>query len=153
MFNKFENYVKQPSFKQKMIIYSDGNDDYRIVLPEYYHEDSLSYGQVVKHKCGIKLYPPLLRKVYGNPDWEDFSTNSNESFNSILRGRLARLIRRTKCHSKGKFELSKALSLFQFYWNFIHIKEKKLTPAIMEGQTKKLWTWGNFLHAQLRVRE
>lgn len=153
MFNKFEEYVQQPTYKRKLHIYSDGNDDYRIVLPEYYNEDCLSYGQVVKHKNGKKLYPPLLRKVYGNPNLMEFSTNTNESFNSILRARLARLIRKTKCHSKDRIGLNKALSLFQFYWNFMYEKEKNLTPAMIEKQTDKIWTWGKFLHAQLRVKE
>ena len=150
MFNKFEDYVQQPSFKQKLHIYSDGNDDYRVVLPEYYHEDSLSYGQVVKHKDGKKLYPPLLRKVYGNPDWNDIDANTNESFNSVLRGKLARLVRKTKCHSKDKIELKNSLSLFQFYWNFMHESRKNVTPAIMEKQATKVWIWGSLLHAKLK---
>lgn len=149
MFNKFEDYVRQPDYKHKLEIYSDGNDDYRTVLPEYYHKDCLSYGQVVKHKDGGKLFPPLRRKVYGNPWYGDIDTNSNESFNSILRGKLARLVRRTKCISKEKRELSMALFLFQFYWNFMHECEKKVTPAILEKQAAKVWTWGNFLHAKL----
>jgi len=32
----------------------------------------------------------------------------------------------------------------------MHPIRKNLTPAIMEGQTTKIWTWGNFLHAKLK---
>ncbi len=33
MFNKFEDRVQQPTYKHKIKIYSDGNDDYTFVLP------------------------------------------------------------------------------------------------------------------------
>ena len=150
MFNQFEEYVQQPSFKRKLHIYSDGNDDYKYVLPEYYHEDCICYGQKVKSKNGEKLEEPIRRKVFGNPEHYEIETNSNESFNSILRGKLARLVRKTKCHSKDVIEFKNSMSLFQFYWNFINKGKKKLTPAIIERQTSKIWTWGNLLHARLR---
>ena len=149
MFNKFEDYVKQPDYKHKLVIYSDGNRDYIPVLQEYYNKDCLCYGQKIKHKNGKKLFPPICRKVFGNPSLSDIDTNANESFNSILRGKLSRLVRKTKSHSKEKRALNSALFLFQFYWNFMHELEKKVTPAILEEQASKVWTWGNFLHTKL----
>ena len=142
MFNKLEDYVQQPNYKHKLKIYSDGNDDYVSVLPEYYNKDCLCYGQKVKSK-GIK------RKVYGNPKLDEIDTNTNECFNTILRNRLSRLVRKTQCHAKQKHALNNALFLFQFYWNFMHEFEKKVTPAILEKKATKVWTWGNFLHAKL----
>lgn len=153
MFNKFEDYVQQPSYKRKLEIYSDGNRDYETVLPEYYNKDCLCYGQVIKHKDGKKLFPPIRRKVYGNPSLEEISTNANECFNSVLRGKLSRLVRRSKCHSKEKCVLNNGLFLFQFYWNFMNELDKKLTPAILEKEATKVWTWGNFLHTKLRYLE
>lgn len=149
MFNRFEDYVKQPTYKDKLEIYSDGNNDYIGVLPEYYNKDCLCYGQKIKHKDGKKLFPPVLRKVYGNPNLDEVDTNANECFNSVLRRKLARFVRRTECISKQKHELNMALFLFQFYWNFMHELHKKVTPAISEGQASKVWTWGNFLHTKL----
>jgi hypothetical protein len=142
MFNKFEDYVQQPTYKNKLEIYSDGNNDYVTVLPEYYHKDCLCYGQKVK-SLGIR------RKVYGNPFHYDISTNINECFNSILREKLSRLVRKTKCHTKEKHALNNSLFLFQFYWNFMHELHRKVTPAILEKQATKVWTWGNFLHTKL----
>jgi hypothetical protein len=150
MFNKFEEYVQQPDYKHKLEINSDGNDEYISVLPEYYHKDCLCYGQKIKNKDGVKLYPAIKRKIFGNPNPESIDTNANECFNSILREHMSRLVRRTKCHSKQAIALNNSLFLFQFYWNFMHEREKKLTPAIMEKQATKVWTWGNFLHAKLR---
>lgn len=150
MFNKFEDLVKQPDYKHKIEIFSDGNDDYTIVLPEYYNRDCLCYGQKIKGKNGVKIIPAIKRKIFGNPNIDDINTNISESFNSILRENISRLVRKTKCHAKSKYALNNALALFQFYWNFIHELEKKLTPAIMEKQTTKVWTWGNFLHTKLK---
>jgi len=125
MFNKFEDYVSQPDYKHKLKIYSDGNNDYRIVLPEYYNKDCLCYGQKVK---SLKI----KRKVFGNPNSNDIDTNTNECFNTILRNRLSKLVRKTQCHAKEKYELNNTLFLFQFYWNFMHKLGKNLTPAILE---------------------
>jgi len=149
MFNKFEEIVRQPDYKHKLTIYSDGNDDYRTVLPEYYNIDCLCYGQKVKSKNGEKVIPAIKRKIFGNPNINDINTNTSESFNSVLRESISRLVRRTKCHAKQKYVLNNALALFQFYWNFMHEIQKRLTPAMIEKQTTKTWTWGNFLHAKL----
>ena len=150
MFNKFEDYISQPTYKNKLEIYSDGNDDYIPVLQEYFHKDSLCYGQKVKSKDGVKIISAIRRKVFGNPSHKEIDTNINECFNSILRGHLSRLVRKTNGHSKKKYQLNNALFLFQFYWNFMHEIKKKLTPAMIEKQATKVWTWGNFLHAKLR---
>jgi len=85
MFNKLEDLVKQPDYKHKLEIFSDGNDDYTTVLPEYYNKDCLCYGQKVKSKNGIKIIPAIKRKIFGNPELNDIDTNTSESFNSILR--------------------------------------------------------------------
>ena len=94
MFNKFEDYIQQPTYKNKLKIYSDGNNDYTSVLLEYFNKDSLCYGQKVKSKNGQKIIPAIRRKVYGNPKHDDIDTNANECFNSILRGKLSKLVRK-----------------------------------------------------------
>ena len=149
MFNKFEDIIKQPDYKHKIEIFSDGNDDYTTVLPEYYNKDCLNYGQKIKSKNGIKIIPAIRRKIFGNPNIWEIDTNTSESFNSILRENISRLVRRTKCHAKSKYALNNALALFQFYWNFMHELEEKLTPAMIEKQATKTWTWVNFLRAKL----
>jgi len=151
MFNQFEDRVQQPTYKHKIKIYSDGNDDYTTVLPEYYNKDSLCYGQKIKTKDGNKIFPAIKKSIYGNPNLWDIDTNTNESFNSILRGKLSRLVRKTKDYSKNKCALEDSLWMFQFYWNFMHQLQKKVTPAILEKQSTKVWTWGNFLHTKLTV--
>jgi len=151
MFNKFEDYVRQPTYKNKLEIYSDGNNDYTTVLLEYYNKDCLCYGQKIKSKDGKKIMPPIRKKVYGNPKYQDINTNTIECFNGILREHLSRLVRKTKCHAKDEYALNNTLFLFQFYWNFMHELKKNVTPAILEKQATKVWTWGNFLHAKIKL--
>lgn len=150
MFNKFEDYVQQPTYKNKLQVYSDGNDDYTSVLAEYYNTDSLCYGQKIKTKDGKKVFPAIKKAIYGNPNLWNINTNQVECFNTILRNRMSRLVRKSQGHSKCKFALEDALYLFQFHWNFMHQVQKNMTPAILEKQATKVWTWGNFIHAKLR---
>ncbi|MEK6949156.1 MAG: hypothetical protein AABX34_02975 [Nanoarchaeota archaeon] len=150
MFNKFEDVVRQPTYKHKIKIYSDGNDDYTTVLPEYYHKDCLCYGQKIKTKDGKKIFPAIKKAIFGTPELWDINTNNVECFNTILRDRLSRLVRKSQCHAKNKYALEDALYVFQFYWNFMHQVHKKQTPAILEKQATKIWTWGSFIHAKLR---
>jgi hypothetical protein len=150
LFNRFEEHVQQPDYKHKIIIYSDGNEDYNVILPEYYNKDCLCYGQKIKHKNGEKLNPAIRRKVFGNPKLDDINTNAVECVNSIFRNKISRMTRRSQCHAKNKYAVKNAFALFQFYWNFMHKNEKNLTPAIIEKQATKTWTWGNFLHTKLK---
>lgn len=140
--------VRQPTFKLKLEVYSDGNDDYSVVLPEYFHRDSLRYGQLIKHKKGRRLVRICRRKVYGNPTPGAINTTWVECFNSILRRRLSRLVRRSGDHSKRKLGLEHALGFFRFYWNFMHARGGN-TPAMLEGLSGRVWSWRAFLHAKL----
>ncbi|MBS3122260.1 hypothetical protein J4434_05255 [Candidatus Woesearchaeota archaeon] len=142
--------MQQPDYKHKLTIYSDGNNDYTTVLPEYYNKDCLCYGQKIKTKDGKKIFPAIKRKIFGNPNFDDIDTNANECVNSIFRSRISRMVRRSQCHAKNRYVLGNAFALFQFYWNFMHENEEKLTPAILEKQATKVWTWGNFLHKKLK---
>jgi hypothetical protein len=56
-----------------------------------------------------------------------------ENFNGILRERLGRLVRKTKCFAKVQRRLVCSIELFQFYWNFIKEFERGRSPALIEG--------------------
>lgn len=149
MFNQFEDFVQQPTYKHKLKINSDGNDDYTTVLPEYYNKDCLCYGQKIKTRDGKKVFPAIKKAIYGEPNLWEINTNMVECFNTILRNRMSRLVRKSQGHAKRGYRLEEALYLFQFHWNFMHQVQKNLTPAILEKQAMKIWTWGNFLHTKL----
>jgi len=147
--SQLEDRIQKPTPEEKLEALSDGNFEYEITLPEYFSTDSINYGQIIKVKKDGKVVEKKKKVIFGDPEW--IETVNVECHNGIIRGRLARLIRRTKCHSKCRFRLDDHIALFQFYWNFIKPLHGKLSPAMEEGLTHKLWTWGNFLHWQLRV--
>ena len=84
--------------------------------------------------------------VYGGPFLGDIETTEVENFNSILRERLGRLVRGSKCFSKVKGRLVCVVELFKFFWNFINEFKRGFSPAELEGLTDHLWSWHEFFY-------
>ncbi|MDR0372938.1 MAG: hypothetical protein LBI79_05205, partial [Nitrososphaerota archaeon] len=84
--------------------------------------------------------------VYGEPSLGDIETAEVENFNGILRERLGRLVRASKCFSKVKRRLVCSVELFKFYWNFINEFKCGFSPAKLEGLTDHLWSWHEFFY-------
>ena len=145
MIDKMYNRVQLPSPDDKIEIFSDGNSDYEYVLPEYYPNTCMVYGQLIKVREGGRVVDKIKRIISGFPDPEDIETTEVENFNGILRERVGRLVRKTKCHSKKKASLINALELFQFHWNFMDILRDKRTPAMFELLADDVWSWDDFL--------
>ena len=129
----------------KIQIFSDGNDDCTYILPEYYPETCMDYGQLIKIREGGKVIDKIRKIVYGSPSVDDIETTDVENFNGILRERVGRLVRKTKCHSKKKRALINALELIQFHWDFMDPLPSGETPAMIESLSDHLWTWDDFL--------
>ncbi|HDS59369.1 MAG TPA: IS1 family transposase, partial [Thermoplasmatales archaeon] len=132
MLEKLCDRAEPPCPDNKIEIFTDGNDDYTYVLPEYYDGTCINYGQLVKIREKGRVIDKERRIVYGTPDLEDIETTDVENFNGILRERIGRLVRKTKCFSKYRQRLECALELFQFYWNFIHEFKRGVSPAMLE---------------------
>jgi hypothetical protein len=60
--------VQLPFPDNKIQIFSDGNDDYKSTLPEYYAETCIDYGQIIKIREGGKVVDKIKAIVYGNPN-------------------------------------------------------------------------------------
>lgn len=151
MFGRFSDRVNRPSLDRKLEIYTDGNDDYTYVLPEFYDDTRINYGQLVKIREKGTLVGKEKRSIYGNPDPADIETTDVENYNGILRERIGRLVRKTKCFSKKKTRLRLAIHLFQFYWNFINPFKRKATPAMLEGLSDHPWSWTEFFYFKLTI--
>ena len=132
-----------PSPNNKIEFFTDGNDDYTHILTEYYA--SMNYGQLIKIREKGRVVDKEKRVIYGNPDMDDVETTDVENFNGILRERIGRLVRETKCFSKEKRRSKCALNLFQFYWNFINEFRRGVSPAMLEGIADHIWSWHEFL--------
>jgi hypothetical protein len=130
---------------QKIQIFSDGNDDYKYILTEYYADTCMEYGQVLKIRENGKVVEKKKRNVFGKPEIEDIETTNIENFNGILRERVGRLVRKTKCYSKEKSRLRDATELIQFHWNFMDTIHDNRTPAMIESLSDRIWNWEDFL--------
>lgn len=141
--------VEIPSEKERIQFFSDGNDDYTYVLPDYFRAPYLDYAQLVKIRNNGALVGKERRIIYGSPLPDDIETTDTENFNGILRERIGRLVRKTKCISKLKRRLVSSLHIFQFYWNFMSNIRRGICPAMLEGLTDRLWNWHEFFYTRL----
>ncbi|HJH32108.1 MAG TPA: hypothetical protein C5S50_08035 [Methanosarcinaceae archaeon] len=117
--------IEQPSPQSKIEVFTDGNNDYTYVLPDYYADTCIDYGQLVKIKENGRLIRKEKRTIYSNPDLGDIETTDVENYNGIFKEKIGRLVRKTKCFSKRRWRLKCSFQLFQFYWNFINgLKEE-----------------------------
>lgn len=106
-----------------------------------FRKDCLIYGQLVKFKKNKRFVYKLKRKVFGNPSYSNIDTVNIESYNAVLRERISRLVRRTRCFSKQRSMFEKHLDIFQAYNNSIKENNTGQIPAIAEGLTTKKWAW------------
>lgn len=145
MIDKAFMRIELPFPNNKIQIFSDGNDDYVYTLPEYYANTCIDYGQIIKIREGGKVVDKIKRIIFGNPVVGDIETTNIENFNSILRERVGRLVRKTKCYSKKKSRLMNAAEIIQFYWNFMDWLPKSCTLVMIENLTNHQWKWEEFL--------
>jgi hypothetical protein len=144
MDNLFDR-TELPFPDNKIEIFTDGNDDYVYVLSDYYADTCIDYGQLIKIREKGRVIDKEKRIIHGNPDPSDIETTDVENFNGILRERIGRLVRKTKCFSKKKRKLESSIQLFQFYWNFLNEFKRGASPAMLEGLTDHIWSWNDFL--------
>jgi len=150
MIGDFKRGLKSPRRGEKIEVFTDGNDDYTYVFPSFFKVKQLNYAQLVKIRdANGRLIKKEVRVVYGEPDIDDVETVNVENFNSILRERVGRLVRKTKCFSKKKQRLWCSLTFFQFYWNFISEIRRGVTPVMMENCSTHVWTWHEFYYSKL----
>jgi len=146
MLSILSSRIETPTENNKLEIYTDGNDDYEYTLPVYFSPDRMDYGQLVKIRKNGTLVGKEKRIIFGNPDPKKIETTDVENFNGILRERVGRLVRKTKCFSKKKSKLNDAINLFQFYWNFMNnFHRRGSSPAMLEGLEDHIWSWHEFL--------
>ena len=151
MLTQVKQRIALPTFSYRLEIRSDGNDDYTKALGELFRTDTINYGQLIKIREKGHVVDKTRSIVYGSPTLDDIETTDVENFNGILRERIGRIVRKTKCYSKKIECLSNAIGLFQFYWNFMHKLHGNSTPAIEERITTKIWTWENLLHYKIKL--
>jgi len=149
MIEKLYERATLPFPDYKIKIFSDGNDDYTYVLPDFYADTCMDYGQLIKIRERGRVVDKEKRIIYGNPDPGDIETTDVENFNGILRERIGRLVRKSKCFSKYKRRLEYSIHLFQFYWDFMNNFKRGTSPAMLEGLTDHVWSWHEFFYYKI----
>ena len=134
----------------KFEIYTDGNPEYTSLLPKYYAPSCIDYGQIVKVREKGRVIDKFKQIVFGNPDLSSIETTDVENANGILRERIGRLVRKTKCYSKLKIKLESSLHLFQLYWNFMNNFKKGQSPGMIEGLIERRINWHEFLNSPVK---
>lgn len=150
MIEKMYSRLELPFPDHKIEIFTDGYEEYERRFAEYYADTCIDYGQIIKIRESGKVVDKMKRIVWGSPDIDAIDTVNVENSNGIMRERIGRLVRKTKCYSKLKIKLDCALEIFQFYWDFINEFEDKKTPAMIEGIIDHRITWSEFLHLTIK---
>lgn len=143
--------LRTPSEEERLVVYSDGKD-YAGALELFFNTAHVDYAQLVKIRKSGRVVDKIRNVVYGIPNINCVHTNNIENFNGILRGRIAYLVRKTKCIAKKRSTLELSLHWFQFYWNYIHVLKDEQTPAMLEGISNKIWGWNDFLQYKVKLR-
>ena len=142
---KLSGILSPPTFSYPLEIYTDGNRQYLTALLANFRKDCILYGRVIKHKRMGRLVWRAKEQVLRCPEIKKIDTNAIENYNGILRERISRLVRRSKCYSKQRYKLERHLDIFQSYNNLMKVKRGK-TPMILEGKTSKIWEWDDFFN-------
>jgi hypothetical protein len=79
MIEKLSKRTEHPFPHTKIEIFSDGNDDYTYVLPDYFADTCINYAQLVKIRENEKVIGKEKRTIYGNPDPGDIKTTDIEN--------------------------------------------------------------------------
>jgi hypothetical protein len=152
MVRKLAKVLKVPLLQCHLEVFTKGNNDYCYVLPLCFQPEFVDYGQLIKiRRNGRRVVGKRKLVVYGEPSLGDIETTDVENFNGILRERVGRLVRGSKCFSKVKLRLVCAVELFEFYWNVINEFKRGFSPAKFEGLTDHLWTWHELLHFKTSI--
>jgi len=149
MMSKLKRRVKTPTVKNKLVLYTDGNDDYTYVIDELFDTECVRYGQVIKIREKGRVVGKVKRGIYGKPRHNKIETTNVENYNGILRERVGRLVRKTKCFPKRTMLLDSAITVFGFYWNFMKPLHGAKTPAMSEKLADRVWSWQDFFYGRL----
>jgi IS1 family transposase/transposase-like protein len=153
MLDRLFNVMDLPFPGTQIFFSTDGNIQYKELIKERYCETCMGYGQVIKIKKENRLVKIKFETVFGNMAGHKISTSVVEGYNNKIRQRIACFVRKTAAFSKSMKSHIAKINIFQFANNFVELKmerngfkkEKKRTPAMIEGIENHVWTWKEFL--------
>jgi len=87
MMDQLYERIALPYPDEKLVIYSDGNNQYEEALNDLYASPCVNYGQIIKIRKQGNVIEKLKRIVIGSPDLSEIETTDIENSNGIFRER------------------------------------------------------------------
>lgn len=147
-YKKLAERVRFPTTKRKITIFSDGNKQNLIAIPNNFLQGTINFALRKKIKIKEKIVGVISKVIYGNVPKEQIGITEIDGFCSKLRERISCFTRKARSFAKRKLCIEQRLEIFSVQHNFIE-KRKGKTPAMNEGIIDKRLNWTNVLHTRL----
>ena len=144
--------TQQPSYKNKITICTDCNDQNENAIPKFFNKDCVNYGQVVKDKEKQRVIGRHKRKVFGNMPYNEISIAHVDGLCKAFRERGKCFVREASTYPKKRKTIWNVLSIYQAYHNLIDAR-KGQTPCMKEGISDYVWFWGKLLNVKISVEK
>jgi IS1 family transposase len=135
--------------RHRVQVSTDGHAPYMLAVRDGF-DGKVDHGVIVKQYAGgtgSGRYSPAVcigasrGVVRGNPDPDHISTSYVERSNLTMRMSMRRFTRLTNAFSKKVENLTAAVSLHFFHYNFCRVHQTlATTPAVAAGVTDHVWT-------------
>jgi hypothetical protein len=135
--------------RHRVQVSTDGHAPYMVAVRDGF-DGAVDHGVIVKHYVGATSkgrYSPAIcigasrGVVRGDPDPDHISTSYVERSNLTMRMSMRRFTRLTNAFSKKVENLTAAVSLHFFHYNFCRVHQTLgTTPAVAAGVADHVWT-------------
>ena len=142
--------VRFPTRKRKITIFSDGNNQNLIAIPNNFPQGNINHAIRKKIRVNQKIVGVVSKVILGNIAKDEISITQIDGFCSKLRERISCFTRKARSFAKKKLCIEQRLEIFSIQHNFIETKKGK-TPAMKEGLQSKSLTWESFFQIRLRI--
>ena len=140
--------VRFPTRKRKITIFSDGNKQNLIAIPNNFPQGNINHAIRKKIRINQKIVGAVSKVILGNICKSEIGITQVDGFCSKLRERISCFTRKARSFAKRKLCIEQRLEIFSIQHNFIETKKGK-TPAMKEGLQRKPFTWSTFFHVRL----
>ena len=142
--------VRFPTRKRKITIFSDGNNQNLIAIPNNFPQGNINHAIRKKIRINQKIAGVVSKVILGNIAKDKISITQIDGFCSKLRERISCFTRKARSFAKKRLCIEQRLEIFSIQHNFIETKKGK-TPAMKEGLQSKSLTWEAFFQIRLRI--
>jgi len=147
-YEKLAGRLRFPTRKNKVTIFSDGNKQNMIAIPNNFPQGTINYAIRKKVRINQKIVGIISKIIFGRVARDKISITNIDGFCSKLRERISCFGRKARSFAKRKLCIEQRLEIFSVQHNFIE-KRKGKTPAMKEGLFCKPLTWNDFFNIRL----